>query len=105
MALLAYGDDSSDEKRERVCAVAVVVGTWRAWRLLEREWLERTNGIHFHAKDCESDHGDYRNIPHAENKALYKDLVTIVANSHLYGIAVAVDLKAARRAFPNPGIA
>jgi hypothetical protein len=105
MALLVYGDDSSDEKRERVCAVAVVVGTWRAWRLLEREWFERTNGIPFHAKDCESDHGGYRNIPHAENKALYKDLVTILANSHVCGIGVAVDLIAARQAFPNPRIA
>ena len=105
MALLVYGDDSSDEKRERVCAVAAVVGTWRAWRLLEREWLVRTNGIPFHAKDCESDRADYRDIPHDENKALYKDLVTILANSHVCGIGVAVDLIAARQAFPNPRIA
>lgn len=105
MALLVYGDDSSDEKRERVCAVAAVVGTWQAWRLLEREWLVRTNGIPFHAKDCESDRGDYKGTPHAENKSVYKDLVTILANSHICGLGVAVDLMAAKRAFPNPNMA
>src|ERR1700688_2112186 len=97
--ILVYGDDSADEKRERVCAVAGVVGTWRAWRLLEREWLIRTNGIPFHANDCESDRGDYRNTPHSENKALYKDLAIMVAKSHLYGVGVVIDLMAGNSVF------
>ena len=102
--ILAYGDDSADEKRERVCAVAGVVGTWSSWRALEREWLVRTAGIPFHARDCESDLGDYQGRPHAENKGLYKDLATMLANSAIYGIGVVVDLVAAGRAFPNPDI-
>lgn len=106
MPILAYGDDSADEKRQRVCAVAGVVGTWSSWRALEREWLIRTGGIPFHAKDCESDWGDYRGRSHAENKALYQDLVTMLANSTIYGIGVVVDLIAARSVFPNsPDIA
>lgn len=99
--ILAYGDDSADEKRERVCSVASVVGSWPAWRLLEREWLIRTNGIPFHATDCETNHGVYRNNSNAENKALYKDLATMVANSHLYGVGIAIDLKAMNDVFPG----
>ena len=102
--ILVYGDDSSDEKSQRVCAVAGVVGTWRAWRILEREWLLRTNNIPFHAVDCESDRGNYKDTPHAENKALYKDLSILLANSHVYGIGIAIDLIAARSKFPNPDI-
>jgi hypothetical protein len=106
VAILAYGDDSADEKRQRVCAVAGVIGTWNSWRALEREWLVRTDGIPFHAKDCESDWGDYKGKPHAENKALYKDMATMLANSSVYGIGVAVDLVAAKRVFPaTPDIA
>jgi hypothetical protein len=106
VAILSYGDDSADEKRQRVCAVAGVVGTWSSWRTLEREWLIRTNGIPFHATYCESDLGDYKGRPHAENKALYKDMAIMLANSTVYGIGVAVDLSAARRVFPaNPDIA
>jgi hypothetical protein len=41
--ILVYGDDSADEKRERVCAVAGVVGTILAWRNIERMW---TGGWH-----------------------------------------------------------
>ena len=102
--ILAYGDDSADEKRERVCAVAGVVGTWRAWRLLEREWLARTNGVPFHAVDCESDQGSYRDTSHRENKALYRDLATMLADSFVCGIGAVVDLIAARRLFANPDI-
>jgi hypothetical protein len=104
VAILTYGDDSADEKQQRVCAVAGVVGTWSSWRALEREWLVRTEGTPFHAKDCESDWGDYKGRPHAENKALYKDMATMLAASSIYGIGVVVDLVAARRVFPNPDI-
>src|ERR1700730_16740000 len=97
--ILVYGDDSADEKRERVCAVAGVVGSWRAWRILEREWLNRTGGIPFHANECESDQGAYRNSPHHENKALYKDLAIMMANSHIFGAGVAIDLSAKRSVF------
>ena len=104
--ILVYGDDSSDEKRERVCAVAGVVGTIMGWRDLERQWIVRTNGIPFHGHDCDSDHGDYENTPHEENKALYRDLSIMAAESHIYGFAVAIDLIASQRVFPgSPEIA
>jgi hypothetical protein len=99
--ILVYGDDAWDEKQERVCAVAGVVGTIPAWRAVEREWLVRTNGIPFHAKDCDSDHGDYENNPHDENKELYRDLSIMVVQSHVHGIGVAIDLIALHDIFPD----
>ena len=96
-----YGDDSEDEKNERVVAVSGVVGTIPSWRALEREWLVRTDGIPFHANLCESDQGPYKHFPHRENKALYRDLVTMLAQSHLHGIGIAIDLIAANQIFPH----
>lgn len=99
--ILVYGDDSEDAKNERVVAVAGVVGTIPAWRALEREWIVRTDGIPFHANLCESDQGPYKDFPHAENKALYRDLVTMLAQSHIRGIGIAIDLIAGNQIFPH----
>jgi hypothetical protein len=99
--ILVYGDESADEKRERVCAVAGVVGTIMAWRSVERQWINITNGIPFHANDCDSDQGDFKQFSHAENKQLYRDLSTLVAGSHLHGYGLAIDLMAANRVFPR----
>ena len=52
-----YGDESMDERNERVCAVAALIGTKGQWEAIEPKWVARTDGIPFHANDCESDHG------------------------------------------------
>jgi hypothetical protein len=96
-----YGDDSSDEKRERCVSVAVVVGDEGEWRLIEEKWKARLNGIPFHANDVESDQGDFSNTTHEENKALYKDLVTYLVESDLAGWGFAIDLVARRNNFPD----
>src|SRR5450759_1341858 len=104
--ILVYGDDSADEQRQRVCAVAVVVGTEVAWQCLEPLWVARNGTIPFHARDCESDQGDYRIFCHRQNKELYKDLATMVASSGLIGCAIAINLVAQRTVFPKaPDIA
>jgi hypothetical protein len=69
-----YGDDGADAKKERVIAVAVIAGTEEWWQNVEDQWIVRCGGIPFHATDCESNQGDYRNIPKEENKAMYRDL-------------------------------
>lgn len=99
--MFVYGDDSSDERKERVTAIGIVLGSEVMWARLEPRWIARNEGVPFHAKDCESDQGDYRNIPHAENKALYRDLVTMLADSELGGLGVSIDLEAQRRIVPN----
>jgi hypothetical protein len=57
----------------------------------------RCGGIPFHATDCESNRGDYRNIPNDENKAMYRDLTGILAASMVGGIGIAIDLTAQKR--------
>jgi hypothetical protein len=104
--VLVYGDDSADEKRQRVSAVATVVGTEETWSRIEPQWIARNNGIPFHARDCETDNGDYAAFPHEQNKELYKDLTIMLAGSGLIGRGVGIDLKAQREVFPEgPDIA
>jgi hypothetical protein len=100
--ILVYGDESMDETKQRVCALAGVVGSGDAWRDLEAKWITRTGDIPFHANDCESDHGDYKGDErHQENQDLYRDLTILLAESGLWGIGVALDLAALRMALPN----
>lgn len=96
-----YGDDSADETQQRVCAIGIVFGPESLWERIEPDWKERNGDIPFHARDCESNWGHYKNIPHSETKALYRDLSIMLANSGLGGFGVAVDLAAERSVFPN----
>jgi hypothetical protein len=99
--LFVYGDESMDEAKQRVCAVAGIIGTEDQWKALEFQWARRTNGVPFHGNDCDSDQGDYSDRPHWENKALYRDLTTLLANSGLCGYGHAIDLIARNKAFPE----
>jgi hypothetical protein len=99
--VLVYGDESMDETCQRVCAVAGIVGTEEQWAALQAKWIERNGGIPFHANQCESDQGAYRDNTHQENQALYKDLITLLADSGLQGYASSVDLVAQSKAFPK----
>jgi hypothetical protein len=104
--LSVYGDESADAAKKRVFAVAGVIGTEDLWKELEAKWVVRTGGISFHANDCDTDHGDYANTSHADNKALYRDLAIMLAESGLGGWGFAIDLIAQRRVFPDaPNIA
>src|SRR5215831_12438791 len=98
--IYVYGDDGGDAKKERVIAVSVVAGHEGWWQDLEGRWLARCEGIPFHATDCESNHRDYKNFPHEKNKAMYRDLVTILAESKVGGIAIAIDIVAQLKVFP-----
>jgi hypothetical protein len=101
--LYAYGDESSDETKKRVCAVAAVMGTEEDWKRLEPKWLERNRGIPFHAKDCDVNPGRkaYAKNSHETNKTLYRDLSIMLAESGLSGFGVGMDLAAQREVFPD----
>ena len=101
LVLFVYGDESMDETQQRVCAVSAIIGTEERWNALEWRWTQRTNGVPFHGKDCESDQGDYLSRPHWENQALYRDLTILLANSGLAGFGHAVDLIAKNAIFPE----
>jgi hypothetical protein len=99
--LSCFGDESSDESKQRVFVVAAVIGNDDQWNRLEPQWKGRTGSIPFHATDCDTDQGDYRSRSHSENKALYKDVITLLAESGLVGFGFAIDLIAQNKVFPN----
>jgi hypothetical protein len=99
--IYVYGDDGADAKKERVTSVAVIAGTEEWWQRVEDQWLVRCDGIPFHATDCESNHGDYKNISHEETKAMYRDLTGILAASMVGGIGRSIDLTAQKKIIPG----
>jgi hypothetical protein len=99
--LSVFGDESIDATQQKVFAVAGLLGDESQWSNLRAIWVERTGGKVFHASDCESDHGEFKNTPHEENLRLYKDLSKILANSKLIGFGVAIDLAGCYRYFPD----
>lgn len=101
MFLSGFGDDSADETQQRVFAVASVVAEESVWQGLERKWTQRTDGIPFHATDCDSNQGDYAKTPNGENKRLYKDLTILLAESGAWGFGVVVDVAGHREFFPG----
>ena len=101
LVIYAYGDDGSDQKRERASSVSIIAGREEWWEQIESDWVTRCGGIPFHATDCESDTNDYEGIPHEQNKAMYRDLTGILAASKLGGIGVAVDLAGQKRILPG----
>jgi hypothetical protein len=101
VVLFVYGDESMDQAQQRVCAVAGLVGSADEWDRIEARWKARNGETPFHARDCESDQGDYKGRPHKENKDLYKDLVIMIAESFLSGFAAISDLEAERRHYPD----
>jgi hypothetical protein len=104
--LSVHGDESADEKKQRVFAVAGVIGSEEMWESIESGWVTRTSGVPFHANHCDSDQGVYAGRPHSENKVLYRDLTIMLAESGLGGWGFAIDTAAQRRIFPDaPDIA
>jgi hypothetical protein len=90
--LSIYGDESADEKKERVFAVSGLLGSKSEWEGLKSKWLKRTGGQIFHAAECESPSGKSADC-HKENLQLYADLANIIGNSSLYGLGIAISIK------------
>jgi len=99
--LTVFGDESADEKEQRVFAVSGIIGTQEEWDTLEIVWSDRTKGIPFHAAECEANRGPYKGNTHQENLRLYADLIKILVRTNMVGYAVVDDLKAHRKFFHN----
>jgi hypothetical protein len=97
--LSAFGDDSADEKRQRVFTIAGVIGRREDWESLAALWVDRLDGRVFHGKDVESDRGEFAGTSHEDNLKLYADLATLLSGSRLFGYAHAIDLVAQREVF------
>lgn len=98
---LIYGDESQDSRKERVIAIAGLLGDGGQWTALKDAWATRTGGTRFHAADCESGYGEYRGVAPEERSALIVDLAKLLADSGLIGWGVGIDLAGCRRAFPE----
>ena len=106
-----YGDESADETRERVFAVAGVVATDEVWDTLAEAWVARLPSCLadqrfggrkvFHAAECEASRKKFSRMSPTENKCLYKDLTQLVAHSGVKGFGVGLDVSAYRQFFPD----
>lgn len=99
--LTVFGDESVDSIGQKVFATAGLLGDENQWHALRKAWTERLGGKIFHASDCECDQKDFKDVPHANNLELYKDLTIILARSGLIGFGVGIDLIGSKKYFPD----
>src|SRR5277367_1031953 len=86
-----YGDESSDEKKQRVFAVAGLIGDEVQWEDFKEKWVDLMGGQEFHATEFES------RFP-----LQYKTLTALLAKSGLMGWAAVMSLKDYSATFDNP---
>lgn len=99
--LTVFGDESYDEKKERIFVIAGVMASQEEWDEFEPIWNERLNGKFSHAADCESDRGDFKSTSHKANLNLYADLVKILSKTNFIGYGTAVNIKNYNEVFIN----
>lgn len=99
--LVAYGDDSSDERRNRVFAAATIVGTQDEWDAFEVSWRRWNGDRPFHATDCDCDRGDFKDTDHESNKALYARNVRLLVSSPFIGSGIAISIADFVELFPD----
>jgi hypothetical protein len=99
--LTVFGDESQDGKMERVFAVAGVAASQKHWDEFYPVWKERLGGKIFHASDFEAGQGEFKGMSVKERKKLYKDLVTMIAESNIFGFGIAIDIPPYRKLFPD----
>ena len=102
MGIVAYIDESTDQKCERVFALAAFVAheqSWEEFTALMRERLRRDGIDVFHMTDCESCWGEFRKWQGEKVKsiALITDLVSMILDSQLVGIWSGVSMEVYNR--------
>jgi len=88
-----FGDESHDEKTQRIFAVSGIGGTQAEWDALEVRWLNRTNGIPFHSSDCDAGRGDFAEMDVDVRRKLYRDLVSMLVTTNMLGYVVVTSLE------------
>src|SRR5689334_8456690 len=99
--LSVFGDESSDNKKEKVFVVAGLLGDDNQWAKLREVWVEHTKGRVFHAADCESGHGQFKDMLREDRLALHRKLARVLSDSGLIGYAWALDIASSQKEFPN----
>jgi hypothetical protein len=97
----AYGDESRDGTGKRVYAVSGVFGHESDWKAIRGPWKKRLRGIVFHAADCQSGEGEFKNLSETERQGLYRDLVSIFIKSKLIAASGAIAISEYNDVFPR----
>jgi hypothetical protein len=87
-----FGDESADEKKQRIFAVAGIIGSEDDWTGVEREWLKVTKGREFHANECQR----------PQDRKLCEKLVEVLLTSRLMGWGAAMSLVDYSQIFEQP---
>ncbi|HLJ27641.1 MAG TPA: hypothetical protein VKY85_13095 [Candidatus Angelobacter sp.] len=95
-----FGDESADERAERVFAVAAIMGTDKQWEEFVPAWVDITEGQEFHAAEWEALVAHDKELLDKRQKS-YRKLTELIAWSGMHGWGVAVDLVSYRKAFPH----
>jgi hypothetical protein len=102
MLLTMVGDESHDEREERVFAVAALMAPEDIWTVSELWWDSILDGETFHSARFESEFAyDKTSDRHPQRLEKYKRLTQMVATCGVMGVGVAVDLAAYRDNFPG----
>lgn len=88
LTLKGYGDESSDEKAERVFLVCAVIGLEPEWQRVEQEWRDLLGNRVFHSRNW-------------RDAATFDTLVALVGESSLFSVVGWLDLKAEATRFPD----
>jgi len=106
MRLRVYIDDSADQRQEKVVVAGAFVGTTKQWSGLKLQWQRRLkrDGLHyFRSTEYYSLRGEFaryrdtvrypKSTESQAATALRDDLDSIIKNSAVMGIAVAIPMK------------
>jgi len=96
-----FGDESHDPDKKKVFSVSGIIAMQKDWDAFEVKWIDRTKGKVIHAADLQGGYGDFKNIPHELREKLYRDLISIIANSALIGFGVVMDIEAYKTVYPD----
>ena len=99
--LSVFCDESHDSTKARVFAVAGLLGDESQWKSFRQQWNGCLRGLIFHAADCESGYGEFREMPENDRHRLHRDLTRMVAESGLIGYGQVIDLAGCRAVAPN----
>src|SRR5690348_10563236 len=102
MLLTMVGDESHDEREERVFAIAAIMAPEDIWAAAEPWWNELMEGQVFHGARFETEFAhDKTSDRHQQRLARYGELARMLATTGVMGVGVGMDVAGAKEAFPD----
>ena len=103
----SYFDDCSDDKRRRYVAIGGLIAGESHWNGcgFHVDWAVATQRLKepFHATECETQKGQFKDWTKEECDQLMARLVSILVDKRLHGFASVVPVDLYRRLFPDAG--